>query len=71
MKKYIRTAKGTALTAMTTGVGAAVIGGMGGSTAGLNTMSAMMPAAIGAEMGGNIIGSFAKLGRRSRRRRKR
>ena len=70
MKKYIKIAKGAVGVAGITGVGAAVIGKLGGSTTGLDTLSSMMPTAISAEMGGNILGSLKKYGRRSRRRKR-
>ena len=63
MKKFIKIAKGTVAVGMISGAGAATIGAMGGSTAGINTMSSMMPAAIGASMGGAILGPIMKLHR--------
>jgi len=64
MKAYVRTAKGAVKTGIITSVGAGVIGGLGGDTHGLNTLSGLMPTTIGAEMGGNIFHSFRKLRKR-------
>lgn len=67
MKKYIKIAKGAVGTAMISGAGAAVVGKMGGSTAGIDALSGMMPAVIGSGVGMGLMQDFSKLGKKAKR----
>ena len=69
MKKYTKTAKGLVGTSMMLGMGSAVTSKLGGSTAGIDMMAGMMPAAVGLQMGQNMIGSLNPARRRRRKKR--
>jgi hypothetical protein len=62
MKKIKKDVYGFGKVAIGLGVGTAVVGGMGGSTAGLSTMAGFMPVVATATMGKHVKRKLKKMG---------